>query len=172
MRRLLIAAAALLSACSAFPSGQGDVYAMRREAQVAYAGNQDERAEKLLLGLTRSAPNDAEAWFYLGNLYARSSRPDKAADAYQKALMLGGGDAKTWHNIGVVRLREAWAAFIQAYSLAPAGDPLQAKLEELIAAMEKMPLEGFTRKPKANAAANAVSNAAPDAATKAGGEKK
>lgn len=149
MKRIaLLAPLLLLNACAMLGEERGNLYDMRREAQIAYAGNQDDRAEKLLLGLTRSVPNDPEAWFYLGNLYARTNRPERAAEAYQKALMLNQGDAKAWHNIGVVRLREAWAAFIQAYEASTPGDPLHAKLESLIGAMEQIPLDGLKRTSK------------------------
>jgi len=135
----------LLSACSMMPADQGNLYEMRREAQAAYDNSEDARAEKLLLGLARAVPNDAETWFYLGNLYARSNRPDDAIRAYQKSLMLNGRDARAWHNMGVVRLREAWAAFIQTYDMTEPGDPLHAKVETIIGTMEKIPLEGLRR---------------------------
>lgn len=147
-RALLLPLVWLVSACTLMPAGQSNLYELRREAQSAYAGAEDERAEKLLLGLSRAAPNDPETWFYLGNLYARTNRPEQAIAAYQKSLMLKGDDARAWHNMGVVRLREAWAAFIQAHNLASAGDPLQARLEQLIKSMETMPLEGLNRNAK------------------------
>lgn len=155
--------------CAMLPQDPGSLYDQRRAAQVAYAGEQDDRAEKLLLGLSRAAPNDPETWFYLGNLYARTNRPEQATQAYQKALMLNSGDPKAWHNIGVVRLREAWAAFIQAHNLSAAGDPMHAKLEGLIHAMEKIPLEGMRRTgstgPAAAPAAGASATPASPAAT-------
>jgi tetratricopeptide (TPR) repeat protein len=150
MKRLLPLSLLLLACgCSSLPGDRSNVYELRREAQLAYTGNQDERAEKLLLGLARAVPNDAETWFYLGNLYARTKRPAQAVDAYQKSLMLKTDDAKAWHNLGVVKLREAWAAFIQAYGVVPPEDPLASKLNELISAMEKLPLEGLSRTPRA-----------------------
>ncbi|OGB27464.1 MAG: hypothetical protein A3I66_06150 [Burkholderiales bacterium RIFCSPLOWO2_02_FULL_57_36] len=145
----------LLGGCAMLSTESGNLYDMRRDAQVAYAGGQDERAEKLLIGLTRAVPNDAEAWFYLGNLYARTNRPEQATEAYQKSLMLNSGDVRAWHNIGVVRVREAWAAFIQAHHLAQPDDPLHAKLESLINAMEKIPLDGLSRSAKPAAPADA-----------------
>jgi cytochrome c-type biogenesis protein CcmH/NrfG len=153
--RLLFAAVALLllSACSMLPSQKSDVYALHDEAQIAYIGEQDDRAEKLLLGLSRAAPSDPETWFYLGNLYARTNRPEQAVDAYQKSLLLNSTDPRVWHNLGVVRVREAWAAFIQAENLAKSDDPLHAKLTSLIGAMEKIPLDGMDKTPKAPVAA-------------------
>jgi tetratricopeptide (TPR) repeat protein len=135
----------LVTGCNTLPEGQEDLYSLRREAQEAYSGNQNVRAEMLLLGLLRAVPNDAEAWFYLGNLYARTSRPDEAVKAYQKSLMLNRSEPRAWHNLGVVRLRESWAAFIQAHDLAPADHPLHDRIEAVIRAMETIPLDGLRR---------------------------
>lgn len=135
----------LSTACSMLPTGQKDLYSLRRDAQEAYSGNEDARAEKLLLGLLRAVPNDAEAWLYLGNLYARTGRPEEAVNAYQKSLMLDRRDPRAWHNLGVVRLRESWAAFIQAYDVAPADHPLHDRIDQVIRAMETIPLDGLRR---------------------------
>jgi predicted Zn-dependent protease len=143
-----------LGGCAMLPGTTGNLYETRREAQAAYEGNENERAEKLLLGLTRAVPNDADTWFYLGNLYARTNRPEQAVQAYQKTLMLNSGDARAWHNLGVVRLRQGWAAFIQAYDLTVPGNPLHARADAIIGAMEKIPLEGMKRKPAAPAPAD------------------
>jgi Flp pilus assembly protein TadD len=153
----VLCASLLASGCAMLSDAQhGNIYDLRREAQMAYGASEDERAEKLLLGLSRAAPNDPETWFYLGNLYARTNRPEQATDAYQKALMLNSGDPRAWHNIGVVRLREAWAAFIQAYNASTPDNALHAKVEILINAMEKIPLEGLSRSARPNAAAASI----------------
>lgn len=171
MRALIcMTAVAMLSACSVFSSEHENIYQLHRDAHTAYDSGEDAQAEKLLLGLSRATPNDAETWFYLGNLYARTSRPDDAAQAYQKSLMLDSRQAKVWHNMGVVRVREAWAAFIQAYSVTPVDDPLHAKLENLIGAMEKIPLEGLSRNPASSPAtpsSTATSSSAPSLPTPA-----
>jgi len=60
--------------------------------------------------------------------------------------MLNSTDARVWHNVGVVRTRQAWAAFIQAHALTSPKDPLYARLEALIAAMKDIPLDGFKEK--------------------------
>lgn len=138
----------LLNGCAMLSDeAHGNIYDLRREAQMAYGGSEDERAEKLLLALSRAAPNDPDTWFYLGNLYARTGRPEQAVEAYQKSLMINRNDPRAWHNIGVVKLREAWAAFIQAFNASTPDNPLHGKVEALIGAMEKIPLEGLSRKP-------------------------
>lgn len=145
----------LLAAGGCSTTQEGDLYERHRQAQQAYATGEDQRSENLLLGLARTAPNDPETWFYLGNLYARTGRPDLAIDAYEKSLMLKSVDPRPWHNIGIVRLRQAWAAFIQAEALAPTDDPLHGKLQDLIKAMEKMPLEGLSRTARPDASKGA-----------------
>jgi tetratricopeptide (TPR) repeat protein len=153
---------ALLGGCTLLPNEQqGNIYDLRREAQLAYGASEDDRAEKLLVSLSRAAPNDPETWFYLGNLYARTNRPDKATEAYQRALMINSNDPRAWHNLGVVKLREAWAAFIQAFNSSAPDNPLHAKVESLISVMEKIPLEGLSRAPRPAAAPVAPAAPAP-----------
>lgn len=149
MKRLSCLCLALLTGCGMLPQESDNLYQLRRDAQVSYASSEDARTEKLLLGLVRAVPTDAEAWFYLGNLYARTKRPDEAAEAYQKAAMLNRADPRPWHNLGVVRMRESWAAFIQAHYLAGPEHPLYEKIEAVIQAMETIPLEGLQRAPRA-----------------------
>jgi len=157
----LIGLAMTLGGCAALHQQPNDIYDLREKAQAAYVGEQDDKAERLLLGLAREAPNEPETWFTLGNLYARTNRPEQAVAAYQKALMLNSTDAKVWHNLGVVRVRQAWASFIQSYALVKDDAALRAKLDGLIAAMEKLPLDGMNRSAKNAAPASSATPAAP-----------
>jgi len=112
---------------------------MQREAQAAFDSGENARAEILYKGLTRAMPNDAETWFRLGNLYARSNNPDQAVNAYLTSLSLNGTNARAWHNLGIVRLRQAWAALLRANGLTSGKEPVHAMSAELIRALEKMP---------------------------------
>lgn len=152
MRRIFLALVpALFAGCSVLPhAADGDsIYDLQRQALVAYDDGENAKAEKLLLALLRVSPNDPLTLFYLGNLYARTHRPDAAVDAYQKSLMLNSGDPRPWHNLGVIRLRQARAAFIQAFELTAPEDPLHGKAEALIKAMEEIPLDAMRGKPGA-----------------------
>ncbi len=123
----LLACLTLLAACAT-----GDIYEMHQSALQAYDSGADARAEALYLGLARSAPNDPETWLRLGNLYARSSRPDKAGEAYERGLLLAPGDARLWYNLGIIRQRQAHAAFIMAHQYIDDADPLQAKAQMMV----------------------------------------
>lgn len=123
---LLLATLPLLAACAS-----GSIYEQHQTAVLSYESGADARAEALYQGLARAAPNDPETWLRLGNLYARSNRPDDAADAYQRALLLAPGDARAWYNLGIIRQRQAHAAFIQAHGHVADDDPLHARTKAL-----------------------------------------
>lgn len=123
---LLLAFLPLLAACAS-----GSLYEQHQNAVLAYESGADARAEALYQGLARAAPNDPETWLRLGNLYARSNRPDNAADAYQRTLLLAPGDARAWYNLGIIRQRQAHAAFIQAHHFVADDDPLHARTKAL-----------------------------------------
>lgn len=133
-RRLALLAASLtLSACSPLMlSGDGSIYELSQSAALAYESGEDARAEALYQGLARAAPNDPEIWLRLGNLYARSKRPDLAADSYQRGLLLAPRDPRLWYNLGVIRQRQAHAAFIQTHQLTDETDPLHGKSQALV----------------------------------------
>lgn len=132
-RRLTLQVAPFL-ACLPFLAAcaTDDVYEMHQSALLAYESGADARAEALYQGLARSAPNDPETWLRLGNLYARSNRPDKAGEAYERGLLLAPGDARLWYNLGIIRQRQAHAAFIMAHQYIDDADPLQAKAKAMI----------------------------------------
>jgi Flp pilus assembly protein TadD len=142
-----------LTGCGALPFGddRSSVYDLQREALLAYDNDENAKAEKLLQALLRISPNDALTLFYLGNLYARTGRPEQAIDAYQKSLMINGADPRPWHNLGVIRLRQAQAAFIQAFDLTNPDDALHARVEAVIRAMGDIPLDAMREKPQGKA---------------------
>jgi len=156
-RPLFVTVALLfVAACSTPTVIGGDVFDLHRKAVLAYESGEDAKAEALYQGLARAAPGDPEIWLRLGNLYARSNKPDDAADAYQHALLLNQHDQRAWYNLGVIRQRQAYAAFIQANQIVDKADPVYAKTAAMI---EKLA--------PAKAVPEVIDNAAkPDAAAK------
>lgn len=158
MRRLsCVWAISLLAGCSMLPTAldKENAYELQRQALVAYDDGENAKAERMLQAVLRVSPNDPLTLFYLGNLYARTDRPDQAMETYQKSLMLNPTDPRPWHNMGVIRLRQARAAFIQTFDLTRPEDPLHGRVEALIGAMEKIPLDAMREKsaePKGDAA--------------------
>ncbi|HEY3430960.1 MAG TPA: tetratricopeptide repeat protein [Rhodocyclaceae bacterium] len=125
-----------------------DIVSINREAELAYESGEAAKAEALYKNLVRRMPNDGETWMRLGNLYARNNRPEEAAAAYQKALSINGGEARAWNNLGVVRLRQAWAALIQAQATAEAKSGLSSQVDATLEHLSKLPmLEAEVRVP-------------------------
>lgn len=120
-------------------SGGEEFLKMQREAQAAFDSGENARAEVLYKGLLRAMPNDAETWFRLGNLYARTDNAEQAVNAYLTCLSLNGNDARAWHNLGVVRLRQAWASLLRANTLTAPPEPIYKMSSDMIHALEKVP---------------------------------
>ncbi len=118
---------------------RSDLFQLSNDAQLAYEKGEDARAEQLYMALLRQMPNDPEIWFRLGNLYARSHKPDAAADAYQRVLSINGNEPRAWYNLGIVRLRQGWAALIQANSYSAPGDAINQESDRMIGHLEKTP---------------------------------
>lgn len=138
----LACCAAVLAGCAATGPGapqRSDLFQLSNDAQLAYEAGEDARAEQLYMGLARAAPADSEIWFRLGNLYARSDRPDAAADAYQRALALKSNEPRAWYNLGIVRLRQGWAALMRAHSALKDTDPLFREAERMMGHLGLLP---------------------------------
>ncbi len=151
-RGSLLLVALLLAGCGAGTALQmfdndPDVITINREAQLAYEGGETAKAEALYKSLVRKMPNDAETWFRLGNLYARANRPDEAANAYQRSLIANNANPRAWHNLGVIRLRQAWASMLQAREGLKPGTPLYDAVERILAELQKMPVVDADGKP-------------------------
>jgi tetratricopeptide (TPR) repeat protein len=138
--RIAVLLCAVLAGCAMIDHrSSDDVVRMQREAQAAFDNGEDARAETLFKALARAMPNDAETWLRLGNLYARTNNADQAVDAYLKSLSLNSSDSRAWNNLGIVRLRQSWAALIRANSLADPKDPAFATSSEIVKALEQLP---------------------------------
>lgn len=77
------------------------------KAMKAYEQGDMVTAEAGLKKITEQLPKDAEAWFRLGNVYARTDRPDEAILAYREALVRNPEKTKAWHNMSIIYLRQA-----------------------------------------------------------------
>lgn len=115
---------AALAGCATSPASRlAATVDRQRQADRAYVEGKLAQALSGYQSLTRAMPQNADFWFRLGNVYARLKRPDEAVDAYQHALAIEPGHAKAWHNLGIIRLRQAEAAFMQSANVAAGIDP-------------------------------------------------
>lgn len=101
-----------------------NVLTAQHDADAAYHAGNLETAATLYLQLTKLIPQEANYWYLLGNTYVRMQQPDLAVQAYQQAIMRDPKHARAWHNLGIVRMRQAEAAFVSSASTAPVADPM------------------------------------------------
>lgn len=115
MRLAVMMLLASLAACASSPPARlKATVGQQQQADQAYLGGNLAQALSGYQALTAAYPQNADFWFRLGNIYVRMERPDEAADAYRHALQVEPAHAKAWHNLGIVRLRQAEAAFAQS----------------------------------------------------------
>jgi cytochrome c-type biogenesis protein CcmH/NrfG len=98
---------------------------LKDEADTAYRKRQYDIAVNKYQQLTRAVPRDPEAWFKLGNIYARTHRPKEAIKAYEEAVLRDPRLSKAWHNMGVVYTRMAANAYMSLEQHAEHDDPLR-----------------------------------------------
>jgi tetratricopeptide (TPR) repeat protein len=96
----------------------------QQRADAAYRSGDTEHAGALYLQLTKTIPQEADYWYMLGNTYVRTQQPDQAVQAYQQAIARNPNHTRAWHNLGIVRMRQAMAAFVSSASTAKAEDPM------------------------------------------------
>ena len=112
---LLFVALVVLAGCASTGTSQlKDALAYQKRAEQAYDADNLAQALADYQALTRALPLNADYWFRLGNVHVRLNQPDEAVDAYNHALQREPKHAKAWHNLGIVRLRQAAAAFTES----------------------------------------------------------
>lgn len=142
-RIALLVALLGLAACAETPSKADDeqpidlaqVYAL---ATRAYDEKNWAESEKHYVTLTHRAPGEAEPWFKLGNIYARTLRPDLAIKAYRETLVRNSQHIKAWHNMAVVQLRQAAGSFAELELLVEPDDDLHEKSVRIQRAIEDL----------------------------------
>lgn len=160
----------LLAGCSATPLTKSPtqrlnrVLTMQQDAETAYRSNDMERAVALYLQLTKTIPQEADYWYMLGNSYVRTQQPDRAVDAYQQALARNPNHTRAWHNLGIVRMRQATAAFASSASTAKAEDPMHEISARLASELSRVGSAGTGAGPGGMAAGPVGMTLAPGAA--------
>jgi len=120
LQPLIAGCVCFLSACATQPP-PGEVMKYMEQAERAYDTQNWRMAEDGYRELARLVPQDAYAYFRLGNTLARQRRLDEAAAAYQEALIRDTGFAKAYNNLGMIRLLQAEVALNASVAKATGG---------------------------------------------------
>ena len=109
-----------------------DLFQLEHDADVSYQKGDLAASEKDYLELVKKAPEEALHWFRLGNIYARTHRPEAAIIAYREAVLRKPDYSKAWYNMGIIQLREAANTFNQMQVHTESKDPLYPEGKKLL----------------------------------------
>lgn len=131
----------MLSACSSIaPKVEPeDLALLHREAQSAFDQGDDTKSLALYEKLTKLANQDAETWFRLGNLYAKTGNPQSAQLAYQQSLSINPTEARAWNNLGIVLLRQSWESFYFVQQVSQPSDIAHRSSTEILDILKRLP---------------------------------
>lgn len=132
-----VACACLLGSCATQPEN-GEVMKYLEKAERAYESQDWRLAEEGYRELASRIPQDAYAYFRLGNTLAKQARFDEAAQAYQEALVRDAGMAKAYGNLGMVRLLQAEAALDASIAKASSNDTSTTNSKKMLKEIRKI----------------------------------
>lgn len=108
-----------------------DMFEVETLANKAYENDDWVESEKYYIILVKEIPENALHWFRLGNIYARTNRPDAAVSAYRESLIRDPKYAKAWYNLGVLHLKQAANSFSEFEQYVDENDPLYGKGQKI-----------------------------------------
>jgi len=133
--RLVFVMLILMGLCACIPGNTTrkeeqetlDLFEVEQLAATAYSEGDWAGSEKYYVILVQQSPEESLSWFRLGNVYARTQRPNAAISAYQEALVRDPKNSKAWYNMAIVQLRQAANSFNELQVFADPDDPLSAQ---------------------------------------------
>lgn len=130
-----------LASCSTMPlignsaetdENEIDIVELERTADLAYQQNDLVESERQYAELARRMPELALHWFRLGNVFARTQRPDAAINAYREAVLRDPKYTRAWYNMSIVQIRQAANSLNEMQTYAEAEDPLYEQGKKLL----------------------------------------
>lgn len=139
----LISVVLLISSCSTFegtiPTRQDhgklsstvaptSLYQLMGQADRAYDSEDWLRASKSYREVLEKIPNDAYAWFRLGNSLTQLGQYAQAVAAYETSLAADNGQFKAWFNLSTTHLLNAKVVTLNALRSIGMNDPSRDKV--------------------------------------------
>jgi cytochrome c-type biogenesis protein CcmH/NrfG len=128
----------LLGGCAAPATVHQGLASLRQQSDRDYAQGQLQAAAAGYAQLTASVQNDPLLWARLGNTQALLGHPQRAADAYAKALRLKPDFAAVRYNFAMLRLRQAQAQLIAASATPDLPTSLMRRIQAMQEVLSKL----------------------------------
>ncbi|WP_417763376.1 tetratricopeptide repeat protein [Shewanella sp.] len=125
-----------------------NIMALQTQAEVAYKKAMLGQAESLYMQVLAMAPDYADGWFRLGNIYTRTGRQEAAINAYMRCIQQAPQHQKAWYNMSLVRIKQATevleTAQRQGNSNTAVGQQINA-LEQVLVKLQATPQQQQNR---------------------------
>ncbi len=126
----------VLAACTSVPAvsekSRQDIFEIEKLAISTYENAQWAKSEEYYRELVERTPEESMNWFRLGNIYARTNRPDAAILAYREALLRDNEFSRAWYNMGIIQLQQAAHSFNEMHFYVDSADPLHIHSQRLL----------------------------------------
>jgi tetratricopeptide (TPR) repeat protein len=110
----------LISGCASSKNvDSGTLVDMLTTANEAYHDARLNDAETQYLNITKNYPEYKEAWFKLGNIYARQGRLKASIRQYERVIKLDPEDGRAWYNLAIVKVNESKKILTEAGRVLP-----------------------------------------------------
>lgn len=126
--------ALLVSGCATLQPNV-DPRPIREQARRAYEASNYERAVEHYVDYLQQRPEDAQAWYRLGNAQAQLGRLEAAESALRQALALNSKMDRARHNLGLVQIQLGVMAILEARRGLPDVDQPAARTMEYLACL-------------------------------------
>lgn len=120
-------------------AGQSEaLFAMSRRADRAYSESRWIDAVREYQRVVEQVPEDAAAWFRLGNTYAQQGAYDRAIHAYETSIMHDATQPKPWFNLSTTYLLKARDSMRLSRERLREGDPARLLIEERLQGLARL----------------------------------
>ncbi|MBS0192678.1 MAG: hypothetical protein JSR34_00325 [Proteobacteria bacterium] len=135
---LILACALMPLRAAASQESTDTALAARERADAAYLHGDTDGALSGYRNVVGRGTADATVWTRIGNLEWLQNAPQAATDAYEVAVRLDPMDNEAWHNLAIIRLRQAQAMLERERAALRPGNPRAAAIACEQAALASM----------------------------------
>jgi len=142
----LIVAGVLTGCAATAPTSQApansaysdEIFKLSAQADQAYRESRWLDSARHYQQLTEKVPQDAYAWFRLGNTYAQQGAFAQAIHAYEASIERDGHQPKPWFNLSTAHLLNAQQAMQQSWQQLRPNDPARLVIERRLELLQTL----------------------------------
>lgn len=123
---------------SAVVAYSDEVFRLSADADKAYRESRWIDAARHYQQLTEDVPQDAYAWFRLGNTYAQQGAYDQAIHAYEVSVERDSLQPKPWFNLSTAHLLNAQRAMQRSWQTLRTDDPARKLIEHRLELLQEL----------------------------------